>query len=318
MHPCQSGEPSATLMNAAVSAVLTGAAGKGVSGPRRRSLRPLSAGACATRPLPSSAVSSEWPALSEPVRQPELTYIEWFRTHAARSRWLTWFITFYIHWWLLLVLGALIVHAPETFEELMLNASFLEVDPVDEMDPQSFEVELSSIIPRPEEESVEQSVAGELLSDIAETPAADLSTGSDDLPSGVLALAMSAAEGTTQPVAVPEMASPMTPRSAVTAGSFSVWTEPENPRPDEPYRIIIQIRLPQGTKVYPLTDLQGVVVGSDGYRKHIPGINRGVLPIEGGFVRYVVPVVSADRKVEDTILIRSKMLKEAQRLQIRF
>ena len=108
------------------------------------------------------------------------------------------------------------------------------------------------------------------------------------------------------------------PPSAVTLGNFSVWTEPDNPDPGEPYRIVIQIRLPEGTRVYPVSDMEGMVVGSDGYRKLIPGSTGGTLPIQAGFVRHYVPVVSADEKVEDTIFIRSEMLKETQKLLIRF
>ena len=108
------------------------------------------------------------------------------------------------------------------------------------------------------------------------------------------------------------------PQHAVSAGSFSVWTEPENPAPGEPYRIIIQLRVPEGTKKYPVNDLEGIVVGSDGYRKLIPGSLRGFLPIHDGHVRLEVPIVSADENVEDTVQIRSRILREAQRLQLRF
>src|SRR5262249_5050992 len=43
-------------------------------------------------------------------------------------------------------------------------------------------------------------------------------------------------------VAVPSI---NVPGYAVTKGSFSVWTEPEDPEPRQDYRIIIQIRLPE-------------------------------------------------------------------------
>ena len=101
-------------------------------------------------------------------------------------------------------------------------------------------------------------------------------------------------------------------------GSFSVWTEPAAPQAGEPYRIIIQIRLPDGLDRYSVQDLQGVVIGSDGYRKPIPGHLTGLLPVEAGYARLVVPIVSADERVRDTVLIRSRRLKESQKLLIAF
>ena len=108
------------------------------------------------------------------------------------------------------------------------------------------------------------------------------------------------------------------PQNAVTAGSFSVWTEPENPDPGEPYKIVVQIRVPDDTDRYSVADLDGVVVGSDGYQKMIPGNVRGFLPVENGHVRFEVHIVSADENVQDTVFVRSKVLREAQKLQLRF
>jgi len=108
------------------------------------------------------------------------------------------------------------------------------------------------------------------------------------------------------------------PVHAVTAGSFSVWTEPANPVPDEPYRIVVLIRMPDERKQYNLRDLQGVVIGSDGYRKPIPGYRHDNLPVINGYVRYEIPIVSAERLVEDVVFVRSRMLREAQRLHVRF
>ena len=108
------------------------------------------------------------------------------------------------------------------------------------------------------------------------------------------------------------------PRNAVSAGSFSVWTVPDNPDPGEPYKIIVQIRLPDGTQKYSVADLEGVVVGSYGYQKMIPGNVRGFLPVQDGHVRFEVHIVSADENVQDTVFVRSKVLREAQKLHLRF
>ena len=88
--------------------------------------------------------------------------------------------------------------------------------------------------------------------------------------------------------------------------------------PGKPYKIIVQIRMPDGTERDSLADLEGVVVGSDGYQKMIPGNLRGFLPVQDGHVRLEVHIVSADEKVQDTVFVRSKVLREAQKLQLRF
>ena len=64
-----------------------------------------------------------------------------------------------------------------------------------------------------------------------------------------------------------------------------------------------------------LDSVQGPVAG---YRKPIPGSVRGELPVSGGYVRLVVPIVSADSHVRDTVLIRSKLLNETQKLVLEF
>jgi len=108
------------------------------------------------------------------------------------------------------------------------------------------------------------------------------------------------------------------PAQAIREGSFSVWTDPPHPKPGESYRLIIQVKLPPHVNSYSVTDLQGVVVGSDGYRKPIPGFMKGDLPIVNGYVRLAVPIVSADKKVCDTVFIRSKLLRETQKLLVEF
>lgn len=111
---------------------------------------------------------------------------------------------------------------------------------------------------------------------------------------------------------------PGIPKNAVSAGSFTVWTVPENPDPGEPYSIFVQVRVPDGTDEYSVADLEGVVVGSDGYQKKIPGTRKGFLPIIDNKVTLELPIVSADALVEDVVFVRSKMLREAHRLRITF
>lgn len=125
--------------------------------------------------------------------------------------------------------------------------------------------------------------------------------------------------------------------NAVTAGSFTAWTEPEDPIPKEPYRITIQIRLPDETRRYPVSDLRGRVLGTDDYVQHLPidrlkpfatrtkrgrllvQVNEGdTLPIRDHTVQLIVIVPGAANLVKDRIEIESKMLKEKQVLEIEF
>ena len=62
------------------------------------------------------------------------------------------------------------------------------------------------------------------------------------------------------------------PGHAVTKGSFSVGTEPEDPEPREDYMIIIQVRLPENlikNGKYRANDITGMVRGTDSYTKKI-------------------------------------------------
>jgi hypothetical protein len=65
------------------------------------------------------------------------------------------------------------------------------------------------------------------------------------------------------------------PKNAVTKGSFTAWTVPEDPEPGQDYVIVIEIKLPEKVRRYPLKDLSGMVVGTDGWRQAIPGKSQG-------------------------------------------
>jgi len=145
--------------------------------------------------------------------------------------------------------------------------------------------------------------------------------------------------------------------NAVAKGSFTVWTVPENPEPDRYYDIVIQIKVPEGTKSLRSTDLSGVIIGDDSkidirfmdYRQIIPWdktksdttsgpyvkypgrplkrlaspsrTSRGrapFLPVRKGYATLIIKVPGGARKVTDTVVINSKMLKESQTLKIQF
>ncbi len=108
---------------------------------------------------------------------------------------------------------------------------------------------------------------------------------------------------------------------AIRKGSFTVWTDPTDPTPGENYRIIIQINLPKRVRRYSLQDLTGIVIGTDGYRKRIPDDLPRHLQfpqIKNHQTQLVILIPGAERLVEDTIEINSKLLKEKQNLRIEF
>ena len=126
----------------------------------------------------------------------------------------------------------------------------------------------------------------------------------------------------------------------VRKGSFSVWTVPKDPLPEHEYKIVIQVRLPEGVRRYRATDLIGEVEGTDRYRQQIPWdpkwkgrtdvaltiragqlvpLRRGdFLPVRDRITQLVIRVPPAKRLVRDRIKIRSKLLKEQQVLEIVF
>ena len=250
--------------------------------------------------------------LAEPAPREEEPYTEWFKRVIVRNRWATWFTTFYVHWLLLLALTAIIVHGPENAASLLINATMADYD---EIETPVFDVEVPDLQPEPE-----PTPSTEPVKEVSE-PFEEKSIPLDQNVMDKLSPdsnAPAAAEGEPNESKPKPRAANPAPAMAISKGSFSVWTEPTHPIAGDPYRIIIQVCLPDGVVKYNIADLEGVVVGSDGYRKPIPGFLRGFLPVEGGYARLIIPIVSADAKVKDTVYIRSKLLKEAQQLLIEF
>jgi hypothetical protein len=126
---------------------------------------------------------------------------------------------------------------------------------------------------------------------------------------------------------------------AVTKGSFTVWSEPEVPQPGQPYRLIVQVRLPDNIKAYRINDLSGRLVGTDDYEQKIPydpsapnnlfytDENLDAIRITSGSesvkvrdnkIQLMIIVPPARRLVKDTIEIRSRRLHEKQELELVF
>lgn len=147
----------------------------------------------------------------------------------------------------------------------------------------------------------------------------------------------------------------LAPENAVTAGSFTAFTTPtfnaqfprrfgmpepqpgDAPQPRQPYFITIQVKVPGDRKTYPLSDLSGTVMGTDGWRQSFPFDRfRGrssvfvmtkdgklvrpssTLRVVDGVVQIVVLVPGAVALVKDVIEVESQMLEERQTLELVF
>jgi hypothetical protein len=114
------------------------------------------------------------------------------------------------------------------------------------------------------------------------------------------------------------------PGKAVTKGSFTAWTFPEDPKPREDYLIVIQIQLPASVTDYKKEDITGYMEGDDGYRTPIGDYrgNKFDKKYYGDFdmraKQFVIKIPGAAAKVKDVIQVRSKVLKEEQVLEIVF
>lgn len=108
------------------------------------------------------------------------------------------------------------------------------------------------------------------------------------------------------------------PESAITKGSFTVWTDPEDPRPRMPYDIVIQIKLPEGSRQYRLNDLSGKVIGTDGYVKVIKYASNDRRGVKDGVAQISIRIPGAAQLIRDEIQVRSRLLKEEQTIEIVF
>jgi hypothetical protein len=119
---------------------------------------------------------------------------------------------------------------------------------------------------------------------------------------------------------------------------FSVAAEPEEPSADQDYTIVISIRLPDAINEYPVDDLSGKLVCTDGFELEIPfgrfrgkygtmieidgktvTVRRGdSIPVVDGVARLLVRVPGATNLVRDHIELRSELLGKQAVLDIEF
>lgn len=141
-----------------------------------------------------------------------------------------------------------------------------------------------------------------------------------------------------------------------TRGSFTVWTEPEDPEPGQPYYIYIQMVVPKRISRIAVNDLSGTIHGTDGYNAVVPTghayyddrrigsapgarvekftgssspqpfalirnpLERLSIHEQMAMLRVQIPGASSrgPLAIRDKITIRSKALKEEQTLEIEF
>jgi hypothetical protein len=113
------------------------------------------------------------------------------------------------------------------------------------------------------------------------------------------------------------------PANAVTQGSFTVWTVPSDPVPNQEYKIVIDVEVPDSSNGYQWSDLTGTIVGTDGFRmtlsKKYSGKNGPVRYTQHkGMPRLIVDIPGASKRVRDTIKVNSKVLDENQTIHIEF
>ncbi len=102
---------------------------------------------------------------------------------------------------------------------------------------------------------------------------------------------------------------------AVSKGSFTAWTVPEDPKPGEDYKIVIQVKYKKRNLKIPSGDITGSVIGTDKFRLMISPSTSEVIADANQVVIYVP---GAAARVRDTIRVYSATLKENQRLEIVF
>lgn len=174
--------------------------------------------------------------------------------------------------------------------------------------------------------------ANALLSDTAGTPGSEDGNSSADVAGAVGGYLLRA------------------PGNAVRAGKFTAFAQPiitngfgdnrreelgqpgDSPGYKQDYYIVIHIKVGTVRKTYPISDLVGTVVGTDGYRQTVPQ-GMFVLAPDGtpeplkadkrikvtrGVVQLLVRVPGGESGVRDQIALKSRILKEEQKLQLVF
>jgi len=266
----------------------------------------------------------------EPNRQRKswLQRLEQWNRRCLKSRWFPWACGGYFNLALLLVLAFLVIVSQPPKRPVVLTMSFAEkleeapvlLEPVRE--------ELLEPEPMETEERVQEQALAEVPLPLPLPPLEVIPLTPPTAPPGS-EVPTAETGGSLEPTEEPAQSAPAEsdqpheprpepPPHAITDGNFSVWTEPEIPIPGEAYSIHIQIRLPDEIEEYPRSDLSGMLIGSDGYRKPFDHFGAELVPIIQHTVEIVIPVVGAQRPVGDVVILRSRLLKSQKVLKLRY
>jgi hypothetical protein len=209
-----------------------------------------------------------------------------------------------VHGVLLLILGLMIATRPTADEELVTTVSSNTADIV-EFEPLDVDFDML-----PEEEI---QVKNPLLEPAPAAP-------SDLLADTTLDRIIGRGEGLLGDKGGGEMFN--LPRKFFSKGSFTVWTDPQDPAPSEDYHIVVQVDVSDARNKggrYPKRDISGSVVGTDNYRQKFGGPEAdGYFDVVKNRVQFRILVPGAAQLVRDTIEVRSEMLKEHQTIEIVF
>lgn len=286
------------------------------------------------------------PPTRTPARKkanPSATWLDQLRTLQQRivnSRYFSWSVAGYAQLLLLVILGALVLSPIKKEEPLQITVSFTSttveeeeeaeviiappVAPPEE-EPEEEPEPIEPETPQPEElpeETVEQaepkpSLPSALEPSNEEVPVASNESADNQAQSTSEAESQTSPKKQERPGSEPPTVR-LPPSRAKIVGAFSAWTEPEYPSPGEPYVIVIQVTLPERIKRYTSSDLSGVIMGADGYRKFIRGSNAEQLSIIEHTARIRVPVIGAERGRKDSIVIQSRILRQRQLIELNY
>jgi hypothetical protein len=273
------------------------------------------------------------PSAAEPEQHDWLHELAYVNRLCLGNEWLPWVLAVYANTLLIILLYGFNAWASDPLashdKQIFLTAGF--VDPIQD---EGLPLELATPEPLPIEQPQDEvplplpaeeipSIAIELLSletagedadepqPIELEPLPEPEPLEPEPPAEVEPLAEQAPDELEQPD--PE---PPAPAHAVESGNFLVWSEPMMPIAGEPYSVFVRIRVPDRITRYPRSDLTGIVIGSDGYQKLIRDTRDGFLPLVGHTATIVIPIVGATRPEADTLILRSRLLKQQKTIRL--
>jgi tetratricopeptide (TPR) repeat protein len=271
-------------------------------------------------PDPEDTAAAQPVILAEAPEHETLARLSWLGQLDDYNRWCLkcrgtpWVLAVYGHVLLLIFLYGVMLSATERFSEspTALNLTAVFSQPEQESSVVFETPAEADDEPEPELTPVEEQPAPAE----EETETEDEETGIESEPAPPAVETREEAAETPAEQAPPDAVPEPLVQRAVTNGSFSVWSEPAVPIAGESYAIYVRVRLPDQVVNYPRTDLSGLLIGSDGYRKAIGTDQPGDIPLVGHTATIVIPVVGASQPEADTLIVRSRLLKQQKIIKL--